>query len=100
VWDVPGGHVEIGEATIDALERELREELGVDAEITGDPVAALVEGDLRLRVWRVDRWSGEPANRSPDEHDALGWFDIAGASRVALAHPTYLRLIAEALASD
>ena len=97
VWDVPGGHVENGESANDALARELEEELGVDAEITGAPMATLVDGDLRLRLWRIDRWTGEPVNRSRDEHDAVGWFDLADASLLALAHPSYVGLVADAL---
>lgn len=31
-WDLPGGHVEAGESPQAAVGRELREELGVDAE--------------------------------------------------------------------
>jgi ADP-ribose pyrophosphatase YjhB (NUDIX family) len=36
--DVPGGFLDVGEHPVDGLERELREELGIEAEVLGDPV--------------------------------------------------------------
>ena len=36
--DVPGGFLNVGEHPADGLKREIREELGVEAEILGDPV--------------------------------------------------------------
>ncbi|MBA2443652.1 MAG: NUDIX domain-containing protein [Rubrobacter sp.] len=36
--DVPGGFLEIGEHPVDGLLREIREELGVEAEVEGAPI--------------------------------------------------------------
>lgn len=87
VWDLPGGHVEDGEEPRAALVRELREELGVDAVVAGDPIARTVADDFVMDVWVVRTWSGEPVNAAPDEHDDVAWLapdDLAGR---ALAHP-------------
>lgn len=79
VWDLPGGLIEAGESDLDALTRELHEELGVWIEpssvsplcqVTGGPA----EEPALLSAWLVRAWQGTPANVAPEEHDGIGWF--------------------------
>ena len=65
-WEFPGGKVEPGEAARDALVRELREELGIEARI-GDEIArydfSYSPGHLtRLIFFQVAEFTGEPEN--------------------------------------
>ena len=66
-WEFPGGKVEPGEAPRDALARELREELSVEAEI-GDELARYQftyprKAPIELIFYRVTTFKGEPANQ-------------------------------------
>jgi 8-oxo-dGTP diphosphatase len=81
VWDLPGGVMEAGESELEALVRELREELGVKVavesathlcRVTGGPA----EEPALLSAWLVREWDGTPSNVAPEEHDDLAWFGL------------------------
>lgn len=71
-WEFPGGKVEPGEAELDALVRECKEELGVEVAITGR-----IAGDWPLkpgyvlRVWTAVIVAGDP--QPLEDHSALRW---------------------------
>jgi 8-oxo-dGTP pyrophosphatase MutT (NUDIX family)/GNAT superfamily N-acetyltransferase len=98
VWDLPGGHVEDGESELDALRRELQEEVGVQvAALDTEPITRLTSEGLHLGVWQVHDWAGQPVNGCPEEHDELRWVALAELPDLRLADARYVELLHELL---
>ena len=72
-WEFPGGKIEPGENPRAALDRELREELGIavrEATPWITRVYAYTHATVRLHFFRVTAWEGEP---QPLEDQAIRW---------------------------
>lgn len=99
VWDLPGGHLEAGEAIAETLVRELAEELGITVEPPAGPPWMILSADgLELNLFVVDQWAEKPHNASPDEHDDIRWVAIDDLPHLDLAHPSYVEMLKRALA--
>ncbi|MFD6178699.1 MULTISPECIES: (deoxy)nucleoside triphosphate pyrophosphohydrolase [unclassified Isoptericola] len=75
-WEFPGGKVDPGETPVEALHRELREELGVRVElgheVTGpDDGGWFITERHVMRLWFAVVTDGDPAPLV--EHDELRW---------------------------
>ena len=93
-WEFPGGKLEAGETPEQGLERELREELGIEV-LVGDYIGSVDfqngPNDYKLLAFVVTLLSGQII---PYEHEEIKWvpageldhFDLADSDRSLLPH--------------
>ncbi|MEN8107056.1 MAG: Nudix family hydrolase [Pseudomonadota bacterium] len=72
-WEFPGGKFETGESPVAALARELHEEIGIELDGAWPWITreyTYPETTVRLHLYRVHGWHGEPHGR---EGQQLSW---------------------------
>jgi len=84
-YSLPAGHVEDGESAIEALIREIKEEINIDIEKTNIKFVHTVyrqKEDSNIDSTRIDfyfevkEWGGDIKNNEPDKCDDILWFNI------------------------
>lgn len=92
-WENPGGEVDPGEDPVDGAKREIKEELGVDIEITKLVYSDEFPSKSNNVIWMIDIFegrilTGEPAIQEPLKCSAIGWFSKNHLTEVPLASYT------------
>lgn len=99
LWEFPGGKRSRGEAPLAALARELEEELGLRLDPAHvRPLIQLThhypEKSVKLTVWEVFAWTGEPIGREGQE---IAWVAQRALASLALPAANYRILAAASL---
>ena len=76
-WEFPGGKVENTESSDEALVRELKEEVGIEAQAVEFMLEIIHQYDdkkVQLDVYKVEKWMGEATGK---EGQDILWVDIS-----------------------
>lgn len=91
-WCPVCGRIEDGETEMDAVKREVFEEVGLQVEAkkkVGE--FDTHDGSARIHWWSVDILDGEPILKN-DEHSEIGWFSILEMEKLQNIFPEDIEL--------
>jgi 8-oxo-dGTP diphosphatase len=80
-WEKPGGEIDFGEKSVNAMKREVREETNIEIEIWGylpntDHILKKEKQHWLALNFLADYKSGIMKNMEPKNCDKLGWFGL------------------------
>lgn len=84
-WDMFGGHIGKGEIELDALSRELEEELGIRPTQFARIAQFSLDQDsqpINLAAYEVREWTGGEPDMLGDEHSEIAWFTFSEAAQL------------------
>lgn len=99
--DLPGGFLQVGEHPLDGIVREVREELGVEIEVTGDPILPAIhtygpDGGYVLPIgFRASIVEGEPD--PTDDVAEIRWLSLEEVDSTDFAWEHDRKMVREAL---
>lgn len=85
LWEFPGGKLEPGETLGDAAQREMREELGLEAVAIGATLAAIRDPGSRFLIEFVEVEVTDASGARALEHEELRWVVAADLANLDLA---------------
>ncbi len=104
-YDIPGGFIEVGESPIDAVKRELREELGIEVDVTNaDYVSASphrygADGEWTLAIgFRARIAAGDPV--AADDVESFEWVTMDRLDAIDFAWDHDRELVREVLKDE
>jgi mutator protein MutT len=97
MWEFPGGKIEAGETVADCIQREIREELGIDISVGGELIAIEHTYDafkVTLFVHHCQHLAGTP---QPLECDEIRWVTVPelGAYNFPAANGAIIQALAD-----
>lgn len=89
-FGVPAGHLELEESVVEALVREVHEEIGIEirpTDLTFKHVMHNAYGIGRIALFfECKTWRGDVENREPDKCGSVEWVDIRKLPSKSIPH--------------